>query len=430
MITHYVTVYNSLLYFVGLLLFGRFILNQYPAKGWIVATGGIFAILAVCALLKSHGWFYNALVVFMATQLWLLKRIFKDIRVVMWLFVFAVIWLINLLLSSLVTLLMPCSYWFTDGVVNTVTTVLFAVVCVTSLRNKMQQIFELTPKYIFIISAVMLLLAAVTSGLISGFASYAFPEVWSRFVQIAISFLLLVICTVIPVIFMISISNTRLKAATAEYEQQIRIQADYYKELAKANYETRRFRHDFKNMHIAVEQLLKEGKYEEVLDRLRIQDRAMAYTVSRFDTGNSFADALLGHKQARAERAGASIQFKGALSPDAPEPTDLCVILGNTLDNAIEACEKTDGEKVIGISAACRSGFLFLTVTNPAPGPVAVRGGTVETTKENKTLHGFGLYSLNTVVRKYDGTVNLNSEKDRFTAEIELCLLNTGKRKY
>ena len=85
---------------------------------------------------------------------------------------------------------------------------------------------------------------------------------------------------------------------------------------------------------------------------------------------------------------------------------------------------------MIGISAACRSGFLFLTVTNPAPGPVAVRGAVVETTKENKTLHGFGLYSLNTVVRKYDGTVNLNSEKDRFTAEIELCLLNTGKRKY
>jgi len=426
----YITVYNAFLYFICLLLFGRFILNKKPVKGWVIASGGIFAGLAVFAVVGHRELFYVFYWVSVATQFWFLKRIFKYVRISVLLFVFAVIWLINLLLLSVATQIAPYSYLYSDCIVNTVTTVLFAIVCSTRVRYKLRQILELTPKYIFLISAAMLLLAAVTSGLISGFASYAYPEVWSRFVQIAISFLLLVICTVIPVIFMISISNTRLKAASEEYEQQIRIQADYYKELAKANYETRRFRHDFKNMHIAMEQLLKEGKCEEALEQLHIQDQAIQHTVAQFDTGNSFADALLSHKQARAERAGTEICFKGVLSPDTPEPTDLCVILGNTLDNAIEACEKLEGEKVIEISAVCRSGFLFLTVTNPASGPVTVRGAVVETTKENKTLHGFGLYSLNTVVRKYDGTLKLNSEKDRFTAEIELCLLNTGKRKY
>lgn len=430
MMSIYVTAYNSFLYFMCLLLFGCFIFNKKPIKGWVIAGGGLLAILIVIALIKNHDLFYLAYIFTVVGQFFVLVRIFKKgIRISTLLLFYAIVFLINLLLSSFVMLIVPCAYSFVDFIVNTTTTVMFIVVCLTPARYRLQQIIKLTPKYVFFISAFMLLIAAVTSGLVAGFVNYTFPEVWSRFVQIAISFLLLVICTVIPVIFMISISNTRLKAASEEYEQQIRIQADYYKELAKANYETRRFRHDFKNMHIAMEQLLKEGKCEEALEQLHIQDQAIQHTVAQFDTGNSFADALLGHKQARAERAGASIQFKGALSPDAPEPTDLCVILGNTLDNAIEACEKTDGEKVIGISAACRSGFLFLTVTNPAPGPVAVRGAVVETTKENKTLHGFGLYSLNTVVRKYDGTVNLNSEKDRFTAEIELCLLNTGKRK-
>lgn len=429
MITHYVTVYNSLLYFVCLLLFGCFILNQRIAKGWLVVAGGLFAILAVCALWKSHGWFYNVLVISLVAQFWLLKRIFKDVRLSVFLFVFVAIWLVNLLLLSLITLVIPCSYWFTDCAVNTTTTGVLALLCVTPLRNRLQQIIELTPKYVFIMSAAMLLFAAITSGLISGFESSDFPEVWTQFLQITISFLLLVICTVIPVIFMISISNTRLKAATEEYEQQIRVQADYYKELAKANYETRRFRHDLKNMHIALEQLLKEGKCQEALGQLHLQDEAIRHTAAQFDTGNSFADALLSHKQARAERADTQLRFQGALSPNTPEPTDLCVILGNTLDNALEACEKLDGKKVISVSAMCRSGFLFLTIQNPAPGPVAVRGGTVATTKENKTLHGFGLYSLNAVVRKYDGTLRLSSEQDRFTAEIELCLLNLGKRK-
>lgn len=426
MISLYVTVYNSFLYFICLLFFGSFILNKLPTKGWIFASVGVFVGLIAFAFVGNPVLFYVFYWVSVAAQFWLLKRIFKDVRLSALLFVFVVIWLMNLLLISLVTLIVPYSYWLTDCIVNTTTTGLFVLMCVMPLRNKIQQIIELTPQYVFLISAAMLLFAAITSGLISGFGNSDFPEVWTQFVQITISALLLVICTVIPVIFMIAISNSRFKAQTEEYENQIRIQADYYKELAKANYEIRRFRHDFNNMRIALKQLLKEGNYEEALAQLKLEERDM---VPRFDTGNSFADALLSHKQAYAQRAGAEIQFKGALSPDMPEPTDLCVILGNTLDNAIEACEKLSGQKVISVSAACSSGFLFLTVHNPAAGPVAVRDGKAATTKENKTLHGFGLYSLNAVVRKYDGTVKLSPENDSFTAEIELCLMHPRKRK-
>ena len=426
----YIATYNSILNYACVILFIHFILNKKPEKSWLIMSMGVFASLMVVAIFGKKELFFVFYWVAVVLQLVFLKRIFKEMRIFAILCVYILLWVINLIFSSLVALVVPYSYSFADCFVNTATTGVLVAVCTTSLRNRMRQIVELTPKYVFIISVAMLSFASVVSGLITGFVKTDFPEVWTQFIQIAISFLLLVICTVIPVIFMISISNSRLKAATEEYEQQIRIQADYYKELAKANYETRRFRHDFKNMHIAMEQLLKEGKCAEALEQLQLQDRAMRHTAAQFDTGNSFADALLSHKQTRAERAGASIQFKGALSPETPEPTDLCVILGNTLDNAIEACEKLDGKKMIEISAVCRSGFLFLTVCNPATGPVAVRGGIVETTKENKTLHGFGLYSLNTVVRKYDGTVKLFSENDRFTAEIELCLMNFGKRKY
>lgn len=429
MISLYTMVYNSLLHFTCLFLFSYFVLNKKPVKGWTIASTGVFTGLTVLAFVGRPELFWAFYWILVMLLFMLLKRTFKDVRISALLHIYVVLWLINLLLSALVALIVPCSYSAVDCIVNTAIAVLFAVVCVTRFRYKIRQIIDLTPKYVFGISVAMLLFAAATSGLITSFLETDFPEAWTQFVQIAISFLLLVICTVIPVIFMISISNTRLKAATQEYEQQIQIQADYYKELAKANYETRRFRHDFKNMHIALEQLLKEGKCKEALEQLHLQDQVVQHTISQFDTGNSFADALLSHKQVRAERAGAAIYFKGALSPDIPEPTDLCVILGNTLDNAIEACEKLGGEKNISVSAICRSGFLFLTICNPAPGPVAVRGGTVETTKENKTLHGFGLYSLNTVVRKYDGSLKLSSDPDRFTAEIELCLMGQGKRK-
>ena len=229
-----------------------------------------------------------------------------------------------------------------------------------------------------------------------------------------------------PLLVYNAVSNTRLKATTVDYERQIRVQAEHYKALANANYEMRRFRHDFANIRVAVEQLVARGDQEEAICVLRECSAVMDSHAGRttFDTGNGIADALLADKQERAAACNARVCFQGALPAQGIDPVDVCVLLGNTLDNAIEACEKMpkDDEKIISVSSDCNSGLLFMTVANPISGKVAVRNGQIATTKDNKTLHGFGLYSLRTVVKKYDGEVKLLSEEDTFTAEISLYL--------
>ena len=105
-------------------------------------------------------------------------------------------------------------------------------------------------------------------------------------------------------------------------------------------------------------------------------------------------------------------------------PTDLCVILGNTLDNAIEACQalSANEQKTIVVTSEYRSGFWFLKIHNPIAKSVAIHNNHVATTKANKTLHGFGLYSLHSVVQRYDGEVRLSSTDDCFTVDIDMCV--------
>ena len=147
---------------------------------------------------------------------------------------------------------------------------------------------------------------------------------------------------------------------------------------------------------------------------------------SFFNTGNGIADALLSEKQRQASAYNTIIEFNGMLPQDILSPTDLCVILGNTLDNAVEACQKinSDANKIISISCNCTSGFLFLTIRNPINESIPIHNNYVATTKENKTLHGFGLLSLHSVVKKYDGSVKLIASNNLFTANIELCIMS------
>lgn len=420
----FITIYTAFVYYCCLVAVAKNIVCNKPRKGIIILPFLFYLLLFVISYTDDPAVLSQKAIGLLFAQFLFLKVSFYKLNIWRLVLVYIYIYCFYLIVSSVISALIPHNQMYVDFAATSVYAFACILICGTKVKNGVRQILEWTPKYVLVISAILLFVATITSVLISGFQQFAFPEVWNKFVQVFVSFLLFVICAVVPVIFMIAISNTRLKSLTADYEQQIRAQAAHYKELARANYETRRFRHDFHNMRIALEELYAQGQYEKAMELLRRHGRELDEHRGRFETGNGIADALLTDKQTKASAHNSDLIFEGVIPSDSPEPTDLCVILGNTLDNAIEACGKLpeDEDKRIHINSICCNGFWFLTVRNPIAGPVAIEGGGIATTKENKTLHGFGLYSLKTVVRKYDGTVELSAEGQVFTARIELML--------
>ena len=177
--------------------------------------------------------------------------------------------------------------------------------------------------------------------------------------------------------------------------------------------------HDFHN-HIGVlRQLLAHEKYGEAvryLDELQapVQDLTAAVW-----TGDETTDYLINSKAATAEAAG--VRFQAQV--EFPRRTnirsvDLCAILGNLLDNAIEAARQVpdQSERTVALTIRRIHQMLVIKVENSFAAAPVQENGQLKTTKAGGGLHGWGLKSAQTAAEKYDGMVQANVSSEIFRA--------------
>ena len=180
------------------------------------------------------------------------------------------------------------------------------------------------------------------------------------------------------------------------------------------------WRHDYRNHIQNMKNRLDSegGELERYLDELA-DDLTQADTSVK--TGNVMADAVLGSKLSVAEQKGIRVNVKAAI-PGGVQLTDveLCSLLGNLLDNAAEACEKLPHEeRFIRVYIDRFKGQFYISVQNSSP---AVRRGkgSFRTTKSGS--HGFGLFRIDRIAKKYGGYVNRQYEEGVFATELMLPL--------
>ena len=177
--------------------------------------------------------------------------------------------------------------------------------------------------------------------------------------------------------------------------------------------------HDFHNHIGALRQLLSHQKYEEAvqyLDELKAPVREMAQT---HWTGDETADYLINSKAAMAAEYGIQLQAEVEFPRNANiRSADLCAILGNLLDNALEASRKVPdpGERFVRLTIRRIHQMLVIKVENRFAVLPVEEGGALKTTKTEGGLHGWGLQSVRTAVEKYEGTLQTTCAGDVFRA--------------
>lgn len=209
-------------------------------------------------------------------------------------------------------------------------------------------------------------------------------------------------------------------SSTERFQQEVL--ARQYDEIRGIYLDMRGWRHDYHNHLQVMKAELAAGQLDELeryLDELeRDLDRVDAYV--KF--GNLMFDAILNSKLSLAERGGVDVTCK-VVVPDelSVDNVDLCVILGNLLDNALESCEKVEpGQRWLRVYVAARGAQLYASVQNAAvedPSFVARHYIT-----EKRGNHGLGMKRVAAVVDKYDGYLNLANEPGIFAAEVSLPL--------
>ncbi len=206
---------------------------------------------------------------------------------------------------------------------------------------------------------------------------------------------------------------------------QIEKQTEYYDNIKQIYSEFRSFRHDFKNHLLCIRSLLAENETEKATDYISDIEGGLEREKQDFDTGNIIVDSLLSDKKAKALKSGTRIEFTGFVPTMGLSNVDACIIFSNAIDNAIEACAKDQSgqDKVISIKSDFKKGYYFLTISNPVFESVNFKGkNQLVTSKENKTLHGLGVPNIIRAVHKYEGTVDISAEDNRFTLEIVMHL--------
>ena len=205
-------------------------------------------------------------------------------------------------------------------------------------------------------------------------------------------------------------------------EQQIEGQRIFYKNLEASSEEVRRTRHDLKNAFTALGGYLNRGEIESA--RKFLKEKTETLGELTHSTGHPALDAVINVKRTRAlERQfqfDAKVTLPQKLSMD---EMDLCIILGNALDNALEACEKMPpGQGKIVLILRQSGGMLFIEIRNTFQEmPVSGSEGLI-TTKGDKRNHGFGLKTMEQLTKKYDGFIDYETNEGWFCLSINLNL--------
>ena len=196
-------------------------------------------------------------------------------------------------------------------------------------------------------------------------------------------------------------------------ENQVKCQLAHYEKMEQVNREIRRFRHDYNNHINCIVSMIKNNRNEEVLSHINDMSGKLPSDRFTIKTGNYIADAILSDKQAEAETHDTRITFEGCIISEI-NSTDLCIILSNALDNAIEACSDIPGDKKISVFGGYQHSCFVLIVKNPARIEWESSRGLPPSSKKDSTDHGLGLSNISSAVRKYNGTMNISAENGVF----------------
>ncbi len=201
------------------------------------------------------------------------------------------------------------------------------------------------------------------------------------------------------------------------------IQHEYYQQMLSTNDDVRQFRHDYKNHMMVVTSLLNNGKTKEASDYIKNIQFQTGNFGKKFSTGNFIADAILGDKSSLAEEYAIHIDFTGRIPEKGILNVDLCTVVANLTDNAIESLKYFDGNRYLKITANIRNGFLTLSFVNPAK-DVKIVNNRIRTSKSDKKNHGIGLKNVDNVAKKYQGNMLLSFINNEFTADVSMKIDN------
>lgn len=193
----------------------------------------------------------------------------------------------------------------------------------------------------------------------------------------------------------------------------------HYQEVENMYRQTRGWRHDYRNHIQTMKAYAAQGDLEAIKKYLDMLDVDLNTVDTVVKTGNSMADAILNSKISLAKARNIPVKVDAHIPVQLKmSELDLCCIIGNLFDNAIEASMKLpEEERLIRVYMDMKGTQLYISFTNFTAGGKLNKTGKVFHTSKGEG-HGFGLVRIDAIVERLEGYLSRNSEEGAFTTEI------------
>lgn len=257
-----------------------------------------------------------------------------------------------------------------------------------------------------------------------GNTEYYLPHIFPKLYYILpfVSFALLISILIIAYTFKKMLDGEQEQQKNMLVNQQFRLQLAHSKNIEGIYSGIKSVIHDTNNHLSCLRRLAEANNIEDIKAYLDNIGQTVGSLDFKIKTGNSIADAVINEKYNIAKHEGIKFICDFMIPKESLlEPVDLCIILSNALDNAIEACRKINDNnipKVISIKSFIRSKYLIIEITNSSIKKLKYVENNIITTKQDKLNHGIGIINIKTTVSKYNGTVDILEERDKFIINI------------
>ena len=240
----------------------------------------------------------------------------------------------------------------------------------------------------------------------------------------------ILVITVLIWIMLIKISkDSEFELQYKLLQQQYKYQNENILQANKSMENISAIRHDMKNKLLVIGQYIKNGDTDNALKMCGACGGEVQQSTGTFiNTKNSMLNAIVNVKLSQANEKYIDTQVLVTEALEDVADTDLCIMLGNVLDNAVEAVSKLpEDNRRIKVKFERKGGYRLIIVKNSIAQSVLKSNPKLRTTKSDKAMHGIGTKSLEKTVRKYKGEVHYTEKDGLFCVGIVLPIPNLPK---
>lgn len=339
---------------------------------------------------------------------------------------FNAIWMLIETISGNILLTYCCE--FTDlqalGTLGSFTSKIVFMIAITALKRVFtkDEIKELPVRYSF-----MLVLIPIGSIYIMNNIFMLGYKLHSNRANIQSAVTAVILLGVNVLVFYIYIKladDLQLRIMTSVYEQQLDLCERHQQERELSILRLRDMRHNMKNNLVSILAYAENGDNEKIIRFVNeIMEEGGIKTSTVTNSGNIVIDSLIGYWYVEAKKVGIDFSVNLNIPMEMPfRGADICLILGNLLENAVEAAQKAEGKKYIRLHMKYDKNNLLLFVENNYKGVlIKTKDKRLKSTKTDAENHGVGLSSVYRIAAKYHGVVTIDDDvANRFLIRVVL----------